>query len=147
MSLQAIKQFFEKHQLRILKELKQQGIQISEQNIPRIIKTTSFNVRRKNYPEQCPCYLPQGESIIPKPCHPITNLNCFLCGCPYYPAENPSEKCQLNPNYGHHIPYNNPPNNRILDCNSCSHPHFPEIVEQYLRQNIDRLKRLSDELE
>lgn len=142
--LRQIREFFEKHQRRILRELKEQGIPLTLENIPRIIEATSFRKRRMNYTESCPCYIPNpGISTKSIPCHPIKDLNCFLCGCPHYPSEEPSQKCRLNEKYGHHIPFPNPPTNLLLDCNGCSQPHFKETIEQYLRENIERLKDIS----
>ena len=140
-ALETIKTFFRTHQLTIIKQLKQQGISISLETIPDILHATNFQQRSQTHPEACDCY--SSEIGL---CHKIENLNCFLCGCPYYPSENPSEQCKLDPSRGNHIPYNNPPSNTLLDCNTCNHPHNPKIVETYIRKNINSLKRLSESI-
>jgi len=128
------------HFKKILEELKQANIDLSIPNIPLIIQETSFAVRSKKYPEQCPYYRKTHS------CHPeVQDLNCFLCACPYYKSDSLEGGCEINSNSGKwHSPYPYSSSNKVWDCSDCSIPHSPEFVEKWLRQNLDKLKQRFD---
>ena len=66
-----------KYWKRVFSDLKEANIELTKENIPKILEEMSFKVRSKKYPSICPCYS-TGQS-----CHPNTkNLNCMLCACP-----------------------------------------------------------------
>lgn len=127
------------HLKKILKELKQAGILLTEANIPLIIKETSFEIRSQKHPNECPYYEKRTS------CHNIEDLNCFLCICPEYSSDKDEGGCKLNHQSGKwHSPYPYSQSRRVWDCSDCPFPHFPTYVEQYLRKNLEELKRMRE---
>ena len=136
-----LKKFEYYHIKKILIELKLAGIDLIEENIPKIIEETSFQVRSKKHTEEC-LYYSKG-----KPCNDIEEFNCFFCPCPEYKSEIDEGGCKINCIFGKwHSPYPNSQSRRVWDCSDCSVPHFPQYVEQYLKQNMEKLKKISDEI-
>ena len=136
-----LEKFEDYHKKKILRELKQAGILLTEINIPIIISETSFQTRSQKHPNQCP-YYSQGE-----PCHSIENLNCFLCVCPEYHSDKDEGGCRINHRSGKwHSPYPYSQSNQVWDCSDCPFPHFPTYVEQYLRKNIEELRKIKEEV-
>ncbi|MBD3253173.1 hypothetical protein GF386_05550 [Candidatus Pacearchaeota archaeon] len=150
--MKAIINFFDNHLTRILRELKEQGISISNESILRIIEATSFKNRSRKYPEKCPCY---PESHCYESYGNIENPSCFLCGCPEYRIDlnkRPVTRCNLRKYYqlggtgGYYIPYSGSPDGQIWACEKCPHPYYKETVEKFLKENLDDLKRRYEEL-
>ena len=122
------------HRKEILKELKKAGIELTLENIPKIINQTSFKIRKKKYPRKCPDY------ITNKSCHPeIKDLNCFLCACPNYQSDLLEGGCKINSKKGKYHHHPNLPKGKVWDCSNCSINHTPKEVEKYLRKNISKL--------
>ena len=135
MSKNLLQRWEEHHKKEILKELKQAGIELTIQNIPRIINETSFKVRSKKYPEKCPYYKHSYS------CHPeIKDLNCFLCACPQYISESEQGGCKIDNINGKWQYHNHLPKRRVWDCSDCKAYHHPKEVEKYLKDNIDNLR-------
>jgi hypothetical protein len=143
-------QFFDQHLKKILKELKQKQIPLSLENISEILRATSFKTRSIEHKEECPCYDTQQY------CHKnIKEGSCFLCGCPNYNIDlnsRPVTSCKLNKNYkpgkgegGFYMPFPKSPDKQIWNCDGCNFPHHKEAVENYLKNNIELLKKLSKE--
>ena len=123
------------HRRKILTELAEANIPLTEENIPRIIKQTSFKIRSQNYPEECPFYS-QEQS-----CHPeIKDLNCFLCACPNYISERLEGGCKINSKFGRIHKHENLPAGKIWDCSSCTINHSPKEIKNYLEANITTIK-------
>lgn len=75
---------------RILKDIQKLGLELTLENIPRIIQETSYKTRKQKYPDKCPYYQQEFS------CHPeIEDLNCFLCACPNYESEKDIGGCKL----------------------------------------------------
>ena len=130
----------------ILQRLKQEGIKLTLENIPTIIEETSFRVRSKKYPDECPDLYKKGIS-----CHPrVKDLNCFLCNCPQYNAHyidnNLIGKCNANSKHGKYASSKNGTGISIWDCSNCTAYHSPKAVEIYLRNNMERLQEISASL-
>ena len=136
-----LEKFENYHKRKILRELKQAGILLTEINSPVIISETSFQIRSKKHSEQCPYYAQE------KPCHDIKDLNCFLCVCPEYHSDMDEGGCRINNQSGKwHSPYPYSKSGKVWDCSDCSFPHFQAHIEQYLRQNLGELRRIQDEI-
>lgn len=119
------------HQKKILNELIEAGINLTLENIPKIIEETSFEIRSKKYPNDCPYY------HLGKPCHPeIVNLNCFLCACPNYQSESLEGGCKINSKKGKFTYHPSLPKGKVWDCSNCTINHSPKEVEKYLRNFI-----------
>jgi Zn-finger protein len=132
-----MKEFFPKHQIRILKDLKQQDLIIGITPIDQIIKATSYKERKITHSSSCPCYQT-------KPCHNLELLNCFLCGCPEYDIKTESGACKVNSRFGNY--FDSPTLGEIWDCNGCSHPHYPNTVKKYLQENLEALRAIQERL-
>lgn len=147
--------FFNSHLEKILRELKEEGISISLETISEVIGTTSFKKRKEDYPNDCPCYT-AGEHCYDRN-GKVENPNCFLCGCPEFKIDldsEPTTSCKLEKTYqpgtigkgGYYLPFPNSPDEKIWACERCPHPYNPTIVENYLRNNMEMLKKLSNKL-
>lgn len=143
MEYDPIKQFMDYHLQKIILELKQSGIELTKENILRIIEESSFRVRSKKYPLECPYY--QADPVTGEqahPCHPeVKELNCFLCACSEYKSSESIGGCNINSNKGFFYMNRNLPFGKIWDCSKCPVPHSPEYVRSYLIKNIDEIKR------
>jgi Zn-finger protein len=129
------------HRSEILKEIKQAGIELAIKNIPEIINETSFKIRSIKHPNKCPYYL---KNIS---CHPeVKDLNCFLCACPNYKSQNLEGGCKINSRFGKWTYHQNLPKGRVWDCSYCPTNHSPKELEEYLKENIKKLKKLSEEI-
>ena len=128
MALNLLQQWEQEHRKKILEELRQAGIDFCEENIPRIIEETSFRVRSKKHPNECPYYL----KTPPSPCHNIKDLNCFLCACPEYISERLSGGCRLNSRLGKFTYHQNLPEGKVWDCSECKNNHSPASIKRYL---------------
>ncbi|MFA5855737.1 MAG: hypothetical protein WC867_00115 [Candidatus Pacearchaeota archaeon] len=147
---------------KILRILKKQGIQISLENIPEIIRQTSFYSMDKkcsdiNKDKECQSYcnlIGSGKS-----CHPeIKDLNCFLCDCPNYDTEFLSNKtnsqdyqiligrCLHKDNKGKYYFSKEFPRVGVWDCDICPINHDPLELEKYLRTNLQSLKEAYDNI-
>jgi hypothetical protein len=128
------------HLERILKELKEAGIELTRENIDIIIHETDYKTRSKKHPDSCPCYNSSGS------CHiDIESLNCFLCACPNYSLPMPGF-CKIDSPFKKNFIDNNIPGGFVLDCSDCIIPHFQGYLRTYLEKNIDSLKKLSESL-
>lgn len=154
-------EFFDDHLRKIVRELSEEGIIISLDNIPEIIEATSFRIRsermkgRTHEEGGCPCY------DTGKHCYDrnggVKEPNCFLCGCPEFYVDlekNPVTGCKLGKVYeigiggtgGYYLPYPKSPDGLIWSCERCPHPYKQEVVEDYIKKNIEMLTRLQSEV-
>jgi len=93
-----------------------------------IINEFSFENRRYEHPEECPC----NHSGA---CHLIDDLNCFFCYCPWYETSNPEGGCKIENPLGKGKWFYRPGNeisNRIWDCSDCVYPHKEEVIRTIL---------------
>jgi Zn-finger protein len=130
----------EKHFSDIVRELKSENINISYENIPKIIEAMSFYRRSRRNPEKCPYY----QENPPHPCHELDNLNCLLCACPNYNSKELEGGCMINSKKGKWTYHQNLPSGRVLDCSDCNVNHSKKEVENYLKKNMEKLIALSD---
>jgi len=136
---QSLEIWSQKHIQTILQELKQADIQLTPENIEKIIQQTNYSTRSQNHPTACPVYLPNS-----KPCHEdIKQLNCFLCACPNYTSQLPCA-CKIDSTNGTYYQNPNIPGGEVWDCNRCITPHTQEFLRTYLENNMEQLKKLSD---
>ena len=131
-----LKRWEKQHWQNICQELRDKGIELRVENIPRIIRETSFEVRSKEYPERCTLYS-KGVS-----CHPdIKNLNCLACACPNYDTETEGGECRIQSKKGHMY------KGEVWDCSDCSFGHSPEYIERFLKEGkLEELQRISETL-
>jgi hypothetical protein len=131
------------HIREILKEIKQAGIELIPEKIPQIIEETSYRVRSKKHPEKCPYYNDDPKTKEKaRPCHDLVfDLNCFLCACPEYQNQKSEGGCNLDCKLGKWFEHKDLPLGKIWDCTECCVPHFPTYVEDYLKHNLERLRR------
>jgi Zn-finger protein len=128
------------HLKQIFSELKEADLDLTPENISHILKQTSFEVRSKRYPDRCPYY----QKNPPTPCHlEVNDLNCFLCACPEYDNTTHEGRCKMGSRMGKWYYHQALPQGRVWDCSDCPTPHFPDYVEKFLIQNIERLKQES----
>ena len=131
MTLNLLQKWEIEHQKKIQKELKQTGIELTIENIPKIIKQTSFKVRSKEHPNECPYYNQK------KSCHPeIKDLSCFLCACPNYDSSKLEGGCKINSKMGKYSFHKNLPMGKVWDCSDCIINHTPKEIKKYLRNFI-----------
>lgn len=137
MNLNILQKWEIKHRRKILSELEGARIEIIIENIPKIIRETSFEIRSKKFPDKCP-YYKTGKS-----CHPeIKDLNCFLCACPQYEPEKIDGGCKINSKKGKWTYHPNLPKGKVWDCSDCNYYHTPSSVEKFLKENIEKLKTI-----
>jgi Zn-finger protein len=143
-----MKGFFKGHQLRILRDLKKQGIIIGQTSIKEIIQATSYKQRKTTHLDSCVCYQsdPEQPKQPPKPCHNLELLNCFLCACPEFDLEAESGGCNVYSRLGKIIDSPIAKTGKIWDCYSCYHPHFPTTVEKYIKENLESLKQKQESI-
>jgi len=134
-----LSQKWEKTQLeKRLRELKKAGIELTLENIPRIIEEMSFRVKSKKQQDDCPYYRTE------KPCHPeIKELNCFLCACPQYESFKLEGGCKIKSKLGKWAYHKHLPAGKVWGCSNCAAYHHPKSVEIYLRKNINKLREIS----
>tara|TARA_Y100000310_G_C20556060_1_gene750574 strand:- start:351 stop:755 length:405 start_codon:yes stop_codon:yes gene_type:complete len=132
MSLNLLQKWGIEHKKQIKKELKKANLELTIENIPQIIKQTSFKVRSKKYPKACTLYK-QGKSCHPK----IKDLNCLLCACPNYNSKIDQGGCKIQSKKGKWAkPYIYSKSGKVWDCSDCKINHTPKEVEKYLRNLI-----------
>lgn len=137
MSINLLQKWEENHKKEILKELEQASIELTIQNIPKIINETSFETRSEKYPKKCPYY--QKNPL--KSCHPeVEDLNCFLCACPNYTSKSEQGGCRINSKQGKWTYHPNLPKGRVWDCSDCNKYHSPKAIEDFLKDNINNLR-------
>jgi len=126
-----------RHRKTIIQEIKEAGIELKAENIPRIIKETSFRTRKQKHQRKCP-YYKNEES-----CHPeIKELNCFLCACPEYISEKEEGGCKINSEYGKFTHHENLPAGKVWDCSGCNLYHKKDSVRTFLEKNLEELTKL-----
>ena len=131
MALNLLQKWEIKHKEKIQKELKKENIELTIENIPKIIEQTSFKIRSKKYPYECPYYQTK------KSCHPeIKDLNCFLCACPNYESSKLEGACKIQSKKGKFVYHQNLPKGKVWDCSDCTINHSQKEVEKYLRNLI-----------
>ena len=130
------------HFIEIINELKFEKIEISYENIPKIIEAMSFDKRSKRNPEKCPYY----KQNPPTHCHPIKDLNCLLCACPNYNSKILEGGCYINSKGGKYVYHKNLPAGRVWDCSDCQVNHSKKEVEKYLIENLKKLIDISNSI-
>lgn len=128
----------------ILKEIKEEGIKFTRENIEAIVAESNFQSRAKKVPtfDNCP-YLAMN-----KPCHPeVKDMNCFLCPCPNYESERLDGGCRINSRKGKIQVHKNLPAGRVRDCSDCCTNHSSKEVRQYIEAHFDKLKKQYDKIE
>lgn len=132
------------HLKKMLKELKQAGIELTLENISQIIEETSFRVRSQKHPDECPQYQ-LGELCFKGVVE--FDFNCLLCSCPNYDVHFRHEtivgRCLMGSSKGKYHYSAKFQNVGVLDCTACPMYHSPKEVTQYLRANMDRLKEIA----
>lgn len=124
----------EQHWRNIVLELREARIDLIEENIPLIVEETSFRVRSRKHPKRCPVYYKAKT-----PCHPqVKDLNCLVCACPQYLLGQNGGGCRINSPNGFYY------KNEVWDCTNCSYGHTPKYAEFFLRQNLSRLRAISE---
>lgn len=138
---------------RILKILKEQGVDLKPGNLAAIVHATSFQQLSSDprFKSHCPCY----ETSIQ--CHTeVKDLNCLLCNCPNYEVDLfTSEKnedmfigrCKANSKKGKYYSPPQFPEVKIWDCSNCLAYHHPRAVAKYLRIHISELQQQAQALE
>lgn len=98
--------------------------------IEKILEEYSFEKRKDNNLEECPCY------ISKKPCHETEGLNCLLCYCPAYDLSTEQGGCTIgNPQKkGYFLEHDSFPSGKIWDCSNCDYPHREENIKVYLEK-------------
>jgi Zn-finger protein len=97
-------------------------------HINSILEKFSYENRKKENPEDCPCY-------AASPCHDITDLNCFLCYCPWYENKKAEGGCEIGNPLGKGKWFEregHPISNKVWDCSNCEYPHKIEVAEKFL---------------
>lgn len=136
MILNELEKWKEKHWKNVLNELKEASIELIEENIPKIIKETSFENRSKKYKNKCPYYKLEYS------CHQeIKNLNCMLCACPEYNSDSDVGGCNINSGNGRWTYHEKLPKGKVWDCSYCNKFHSPKEVEEFLKQKLNELQR------
>lgn len=94
-----------------------------------IIEEYNFENRKKTHPDECPC-----NSL--GPCHPIDELNCFFCYCPWYDSKILEGGCNIeNPlGKGKWFYRIHSTSDRIWDCSECTYPHEEKTVRKVLQK-------------
>jgi len=130
---------------RIVARVLEAGIEFNVENIPAIVRETSYAVQSKKHPEDCPCYTSE-------PCHFMHDLNCLLCPCPNYNSDRLGDNgeieggCRVKSEMGKWKNHPNLPAGRVWDCNGCSAYHSPTVVEDYLRKHLEDFQRVAEEI-
>ena len=131
MSLNLLQRWEIEHQEKIERELNQAGIELTIENIPKIIKQTSFKIRSKTHPNECDYYKQE------KSCHPeIEDLNCYLCACPNYKSELLEGACKIKSKKGKYHHHKNLPKGKVWDCSDCTVNRTAKEIEKYLKENL-----------
>ena len=126
------------HFRKIVRELREKGIEIKAENVDLILHETSFRVRseRMKGKNECP-YYDSGKS-----CHDsVFSLNCLLCACPNYLFHSLQGGCGIGSENGRFIEHPNLPEGRVWDCSNCSYGHSYEEAKNWLIKNIDFLSK------
>ena len=135
MEKNALQIWEENHFIEVVRELKSEEIEISYENIPKIIEAMSFDKRSRRNPEQCPYY----RKNPPTPCHKIKDLNCLLCACPNYNSKSLIGGCKINSKKGNIYEDKNIPLGKVWDCSDCLINHSKKEVKKYLEKNLGKL--------
>ena len=141
MDLNVLQEWEQAHFIKILAELEAAEIELTVENIPEMIVHTSFVVRSKRVPDDCP-YYPTGES-----CHlQVKDLSCFLCACPEYDSTTEIGGCRSNGGRGSPrgkwAYHKNLPKGKVWDCSDCSNYHSTKQVASFLKDHMGSLKSL-----
>lgn len=132
-----LKKWEEDHFRKMFSEARALGIEIKRENIPLIVEAASFrkrSVRMKgDVKKGCPYY------EIGVPCHPVADLNCFLCPCPEYENERLDGGCRISNSSGNIKKDRNLPLGEVWDCSNCSYAHSPIFVIRYVSAHFDEL--------
>jgi Zn-finger protein len=98
-----------------------------------VIDYFNYDNMVKNQPDFCPLYKSNTK------CHDIDNLNCYLCGCPYFEcSDEPLETrldgnkvfstCTINSKFSNVFSYDN---STHCDCSNCTIPHTKAAALQH----------------
>jgi Zn-finger protein len=129
-----LKKWETEYRLNMIQDLVNENIEIARENIPKIIRESSYESRKKKYPNKCPYYSKETS------CHPeIKDLNCFLCPCPNYDSNTDIGGCKIDSKFGEYHKHPNLPKGFVWDCSNCGINHSKEEVEIYLNKNLDNL--------
>ena len=135
----------QRHWRLVFTDLKQAEIELTRENIPKIVKEMSFEVRSRKHPDKEHCWNYVGTE--PTPCHPgVKNLNCLLGACPQYDSMTETGSCKINSEFAKYISTHLTSSNRILDCSDCNLYHSPNTIVRFLERNINELKEMSETL-
>ena len=102
-----------------------------------VIEYFRFDNMQINEPDFCPLFKEN------KKCHNITNLNCYLCACPYFIFDDNGleqreeqtiySKCSINAKNGREFVSESAIHQ---DCSNCTIPHDERYVKRYFSCNL-----------
>tara|TARA_Y100000310_G_scaffold49946_1_gene46110 strand:- start:155 stop:577 length:423 start_codon:yes stop_codon:yes gene_type:complete len=140
MVVNLLEKWEKEHFIKVLSEIKSAGIDFSLNNLDAIVEQTSFKVRSKNQPDECPYYPSKGG------CHDLNDLNCFLCACPNYDSKSFEGGCKIESSLGGWHYHKNLPTRRVWDCSGCFINHSSGEAKDYIKENFDKLKIIFDSI-
>lgn len=118
-----IKQHEKKHNA-IMKKL-------THLSIDEIIDYFDYDSMVKNEPDFCPLYKLNTK------CHPMKNLNCYICACPFFQIEQHQSVCKIDSPKGSQIQGSD--NFLHQDCSNCSVPHHKKFIKEHFDYNWKKM--------
>jgi len=122
----------------LLKILEKKGIHLTRENIPAIVRATSFD--QMCCPENIHYCRLYSDG---KQCHEhLQNLNCGMCNCPNYNAKYLEEqaqsvlvgKCRIQSRQGHYYFGESYPRVGVWSCEECPIHHSEEFLTEHLKR-------------
>ncbi|MDD5405847.1 MAG: hypothetical protein PHE73_02760 [Sulfurovaceae bacterium] len=108
--------------------------QLVYKNIDEIIEYFDYENMRLKHPEFCPLYATNSK------CHYMKNLNCYMCGCPYFRFNDDGIETKEN-----RMVYSictkglgelfESENAIHQDCSNCILPHTKDFIRNHFNWN------------
>jgi len=129
------------------KLLKRKGVEFSLENLPEILKVTSYVSLIEEMPEEFSMEFCRG-----KKCHngDIPDLSCFFCNCINYDSEYLkfdfenerilAGRCKDSGKGKYHYGKEFP-RVRVWDCSACDYSHTSQGAEKLIRENFEELEK------
>ena len=127
------------------KLLERKGIEFSLDNLPEILRVTSYDSLREEMPPEL--------SMVPcrnTKCHDVLGLSCFFCNCVNYDSSYfrfdldagriLTGRCKNSGKGNYHFS-SEFPRVGVWDCSDCDYSHTFQGAEELIRQNFDKLKK------
>jgi hypothetical protein len=122
-------------------ELLELRLDLTEENIPRILEEFRFSRRILRHPERCTLYPPKNTTG--KTCHEnLRDPLCFLCSCPHYDSAKPHGGCKIGSVRGFERHSKENPNIYYWDCNTCDVYHTPFSAGNYIKKHLKEIRQL-----